>query len=174
MALTSIENIQNIEPTPGGTADQGAPSEARLSLDQATTRARGISGGWWPRSRDAEAELPGLIAGLSTRAGRVSRVALQADAFGNIPHQLTVGGRKVHVAWFRHMNMHTVSLTMADRDYLTLLVIPPDTSPQAAAQALRLAASGRRAGSPEAILAAAGLAADGDPDRLRPAEDAAR
>jgi len=59
----------------------------------------------------------------------VSRVALQADAFGNIPHQLTVGGHKVHVAWFRHMNVHTVSLTMAARDYVTLLVIPPDASP---------------------------------------------
>jgi hypothetical protein len=31
------------------------------------------------------------------------------------PHQLTAGGRKAHVVWFRHMNMNTVMLTMADR-----------------------------------------------------------
>jgi HSP20 family molecular chaperone IbpA len=142
--------------------------------NRAITGEAGINGGWWPRSRDAGAELPGLIAGLSTQAGRVSRVALQADAFSSIPHQLTVGGHKVHVAWFRHMNVHTVSLTMAARDYLTLLVVPPQASPAAAAEALRLAASGRGAGSPEAILAAAGIAADGDPDRPQPVENVAR
>jgi hypothetical protein len=125
-------------------------------------RQAGIHGGWWPRSRDAAAELPGLIAELSMRAGRVSRVALQADAFGNIPHRLDVGGRKVPVAWFKHMNMHTVILTMAGRDDLVLLVIPPKASPAAAAEALGLAASGRRAGQAEAILAAAGIAAGSD------------
>jgi uncharacterized protein DUF5994 len=171
MALTSIEDIKS---TPVRTPDQDAPGEARLSLDPATERRRGINGGWWPRSRDAGAELPALITGLSTQAGRVSRVALQADAFGNIPHLLTVGGRKVRVAWFRHMNTHTVSLTMGGRDYLTLLVIPPHASPASAAEALRLAASSGPVGSPEAILAAAGIAADGDPDEPRPAENAAR
>jgi hypothetical protein len=80
---------------------------------------------------------------------------VQVDAFANIPHQLTVGGRKVHVGWFRSMNPHTVLLTMADRDDLILLVIPPQASREAAAEALRLAASGRHAGQPEAILAAA-------------------
>jgi Family of unknown function (DUF5994) len=135
-----------------------APGGARLSLDPATARQAGIQGGWWPRSRDAAAELPGLIAELSMRAGRVSRVALQVDAFGNIPHKLTVGGRKVSVGWFRYMNKHTVILTMADRDDLVLVVIPPRASPEAAAEALGLAASGRRVGPPEAILTAAGIA----------------
>jgi Family of unknown function (DUF5994) len=135
-----------------------APDRARLSLDPATVRQAGIHGGWWPRSRDAAVELPGLIAELSTRAGRVSRVGLQADAFGNIPHKLTVSRRKVPVGWFRYMNKHTVILTMAGRDDLVLLVIPPRASPEAAAEALGLAASGRRAGPPEAILAAAGIA----------------
>jgi hypothetical protein len=125
-------------------------------------RQAGIHGGWWPRSRDAAAELPGLIAELSTRAGRISRVGLQADAFRNIPHKLMVGGRKVPVGWFRYMNKHTVILTMADRDDLVLLVIPPRASPEAAAEALSLAASGRSAGPPEAILAAAGIAVGSD------------
>jgi hypothetical protein len=139
-----------------------APDRVRLSLDLATVRQAGVHGGWWPRSTDAAAELPGLIAELSARAGRVSRVALQADAFANIPHKLDVGGRKVPVAWFRYMNKHTAIMTMADRDHLVLLVIPPLASPAAAAEALELAASGRRAGPPEAILAAAGIAADSD------------
>ncbi len=150
----------SVPPPPQPTAR--APDGARLSLDPATVRLAGIHGGWWPRSRDAAAELPGLIAELSTRAWRVSRVALQPDAFGNIPHKLTVGGRKVPVAWFRYMNKHTVILTMASRDDLVLLVIPPRASPQAATEALRLAASSQRAGPPEAILAAAGIPASSD------------
>jgi hypothetical protein len=138
------------------------PDGGRLSLDPATVRQPGIHGGWWPRSRDAAAELPGLIAELSTLAGRISRVAIQADAFANIPHKLTVGGRKVPVGWFRYMNRHTVIVTMADRDDLVLLVIPPQASPAAGAAALEMAAWGNGAGPPEAILAAAGITTDSD------------
>jgi hypothetical protein len=144
---------------------QASLNEARLSLVPAALRHTGLGGGWWPRSRDATAELPGLIAELSARAGRVSRVALQVGAFDNIPHRLWVGERKVHVAWFRYMNMNTVILTMADRDDLVLLVVPPLAPPVAAAQALRAVASGPGAGSADAILAAAGIAANSNPLR---------
>jgi hypothetical protein len=108
MALTST---QVMEVTPSSTPDQITPDRARLSLDPATIRQAGVHGGWWPRSRDAAAELPGLLTELSTRAGRVRRVALQVGAFGNIPHPPTVGGRRVRVGWFRYMNPHTVLLT---------------------------------------------------------------
>jgi Family of unknown function (DUF5994) len=162
MVLASSHDITT---TPISTPDQGALAGARLSLDPATSRGSGIHGGWWPRSWDAAAELPGLLTELSARAGRASRIALQVDAFSNIPHQLAVGGRKVHVAWFRYMNPHTALLTMAGRDDLILLVVPPQAGPEAAAEALRLAASGRHAGGAQAILAAAGIAADGD-DRM--------
>jgi hypothetical protein len=144
---------------------QASLNGARLSLVPAALRHTGLGGGWWPRSRDATAELPGLIAELSARVGRVSRVALQAGAFDNIPHRLMVGERKVHVAWFRYMNMNTVILTMADRDDLVLLVVPPLAPPAAAAQALRAVESCPSAGSPDAILAAAGIAADSNPLR---------
>jgi Family of unknown function (DUF5994) len=149
-------------PLPGPQRPARASQGARLSLDRASGRQAGIHGGWWPRSGDATAELPGLIAELSARAGRVSRVALQADAFANIPKKVDVGGRRVPVAWFRYMNKHTAIMTMADRDHLVLLVIPPLASPAAAAEALRLAASSRRAGTPEAVLAAVGIAVGSD------------
>jgi hypothetical protein len=139
---------------------QASADGARLSLVPASGRQVGLGGGWWPRSRDATAELPGLIAELSTAVGRVSRVAVQAGAFDNIPHQLTVRGRKVYVAWFRHMNKNTVILTMADRDDLVLLVVPPLAPPAAADRALRAVASDPGASQADAILAAAGLAAD--------------
>jgi hypothetical protein len=161
MALASTRHITT---TPASTPDPGAPFGARLSLDSATTRHVGIHGGWWPSSRDATAELPGLLAELSARVGRVSRIALQVDAFSNIPRLLIVGGRKVHVAWFRYMNPHTAILTMAGRDDLILLVVPPQSSPVAAAEALSRAASGCHTGTPEAILAAACLVSGGCDD----------
>ncbi|MGO9083443.1 MAG: hypothetical protein ACLQDY_31200 [Streptosporangiaceae bacterium] len=39
----------------------------------------------------------------------MSRVAVQAGAFGNIPHRVSIGGGKVPAAWFRPMNGRTVS-----------------------------------------------------------------
>jgi hypothetical protein len=148
-------------PTLATSAAQASVNVARLSLITATAPQAGLGGGWWPRSRDATAELPGLISELSARAGRVSRVALQADAFDNIPRRLMVGGRKVRVAWFRYMNTNTVMLTMADRDDLVLLVVPPMTPPAAAEQALS-AASCPGAGPADAVLTAAGIAVDSD------------
>ncbi len=164
MALASTQDarIQDTRLTVASSLNQGVPDGPRLSLDPAGARRDGINGGWWPRGRDAGLELPGLIAELNARAGRVSRVALPASAFSNIPQQLAVGGRKVHVAWFRYMNVHTVLLTMASHDDLVLLVVPPGASPEAAAEALRRAAAGGPAVPPQAILAAAGIATDGD------------
>jgi Family of unknown function (DUF5994) len=156
MTLTSTGHSTETSASNTGT---GAPGWTRLSLESSTRRPAGIHGGWWPASRNATAELPGLIAGLSAMAGRVSRVAVQADAFSDIPHQLVADGRKVHVAWFRYMNPNTVILTMAGRDDIILLVIPPAASPEAAAQALRLAAASRQPGPAEDILAAAGIPA---------------
>jgi hypothetical protein len=143
---------------------QASESGARLSLVPSTAPDASLGGGWWPRSTDATAELPRLIAELGARVGRVSRVAVQAGAFGNIPRKLTVGGRKVHVAWFRYMNANTILLTMAGRDDLVLLVVPPHAPPAAAARALR-AVSGPGAGPADAILAAAGIEVDSDPLR---------
>ncbi len=159
MAPASIHDIKAIPPA---SAEPAAPTGSRLSLDPALPQRGRITGGWWPRSRDAGAELPALLTELTARAGPVSRVAVPAGAFGNIPHQLTVGGRRVHVAWFRSMNTHTISLTMAGRDDLTLLVVPPQASPASAAEALRLAAAGHPVGQPQDVLAAAGITS-GDP-----------
>ena len=39
-----------------------------------------VDGGWWPRSRDPDAELPDLIAGLDASVGPVTRLALNTVA----------------------------------------------------------------------------------------------
>ena len=145
--------------TSSAPAEPSEPGAARLSLDPALPGQLGISGGWWPRSRDAGAELPGMLTELSALAGRIRRVALQVDAFSDIPRRVMINGRPVHVAWFRSMDPTTVNMTMATRDNLTLLVIPPGASADNAAEALRLAARPRTE-QPEDILASAGITSD--------------
>lgn len=71
------------------------------------------------------------------------------------------------------MNINIISLTMAGRGDLTLLVVPPQASLASAAEALRLAAASGHTGRPAEILAAAGIAS-GDPGRLRPAANVVR
>jgi len=156
-ALTQLTGAGDAAPEPGPAAPaRAALDPARLSLRAGARRDARIYGGWWPRSRDATAELPGLIAELSARAGRVTRIAVQVDAFRNIPRQLTADRHGVRIAWFRYMNPQTVILTMAGSDDLILLLVPEHASPAAAAAALSLAAADHDAGPPEVILAAAG------------------
>lgn len=164
MAPAVTHATQAASPT---SAEPAGEDDARLSLDPALPGQLGISGGWWPRSRDAGAELPAMLAELSAQAGRVRRVALQVDAFSDIPHLIMINGRPVHVAWFRSMDPMTVNMTMAARDNLTLLVIPPGASADSAAEALRLAAASSRTKQPEEILASAGITSD-IPARSRP------
>ena len=52
------------------------PPGLRLQLDPTMAGTGAVDGGWWPRSRDPDAELPGLIAALDSSLGPVTRVAL--------------------------------------------------------------------------------------------------
>jgi hypothetical protein len=158
MAPVGIQDIKTTPPAPSpALAELSVAGEVRLSLDPALAGRRGINGAWWPYSRDAAAELPAMLGELSTRAGRVSRVAVQVDAFSNIPHRLIADGHTIRVAWFRSMNTDTINMTMAFRDNLTLLVVPPQASPAHAAEALRMASAAHPTGRPQEILAAAGI-----------------
>ncbi|MEU4829600.1 DUF5994 family protein [Streptosporangium sp. NPDC023615] len=125
----------------GSTASAASP--ARVSLDPTLGRRGAVDGGWWPRSRDAAAELPGLIADIDHRLNRpVLRVGLPLESWDDIPHRVAAPGRQVKVGWFRHMDAHTVTLIGANTEPVTLRVIPPDTEDGAATDALTAAASG--------------------------------
>ena len=102
-----------------------APPGLRLQLDPAMAGTGVVDGGWWPRSRDPDAELPGLIAGLDASLGPITRVALNLDAWDSAPRRVAVDGRRVRVGWFRQMDAHTIGLTRAAQDRVVLLVVPP-------------------------------------------------
>ncbi len=130
------------------------PSLPRVSFDPELTRRGAVDGGWWPHSRNALAELPGLIAMLDSRPGiRVLRLAVHRDEWDEIPRRLTAGGHVVRVDWFTTIPRHTVSVTAAGEEPIALLVVPPDTAEGAAQTAMNMAAS-RGAGQAADILTA--------------------
>jgi hypothetical protein len=116
-----------------------------------------VDGGWWPRSRDPDAELPGLIAGLDSSLGPITRLALNLDAWDSAPRRVAVDGRRVRVGWFRHMDAHTIGVTRAAQARVALLVVPPQATPSAAQTAMAMAADAADSAGPADILAAAGI-----------------
>jgi hypothetical protein len=144
-----------------------APPGLRLQLDPTMAGTGAVDGGWWPRSRDPDAELPDLIAGLDASVGPVTRVALNLDAWDRAPRRIAVDGRRVRVGWFRQMDADTIGVTRAAQDRVVLLVVPPQATTGAAEIAMAMAADPTNNVRPADILAAAGF--DGqDPAPMPP------
>ena len=92
------------------------------------------------------------------------------------PILIMINGYLVHVAWFRSMAPMTINMTMAARDNLTLLVIPPGASVDNAGEVLRLAAASPRSERPGGNPGQRrdhdrypGLLPAREPDRITPA-----
>src|SRR5690242_4128358 len=135
-----------------------APAGPRLLLQSDDAGPAPLDGGWWPRSADAAAELPGLILALGKRHGRISRVMLgAADWNASRPSRLRVdeaGRHVVRLGWFASMPAGLLTAISASGERTDLVTIPPDTSEHIAAGAMRQAAqAGNRERAP-AILAA--------------------
>jgi hypothetical protein len=145
-------------PPTGPTASSGL----RLRLSPTLTGAGILDGGWWPRSRDPDTELPALIAGLESTLGPITRVALNLDAWDHAPRRVALDGRRVRVGWFRTMDAHMMGATRAFQDRLALLVVPPEAAGQAAQRAMAMAADATNGDGPAAVLTAAGIAAEDD------------
>jgi Family of unknown function (DUF5994) len=132
-----------------------APPGLRLQLDPTMAGTGAVDGGWWPRSRDPDAELPDLIAGLDSSLGRITRIALNLDAWDTAPRRVAMDGRRVRVGWFRHLDAHTIGVSRASQDRVVLLVVPPQATTAAAQIAMAMAADAANSTGPADILAAA-------------------
>jgi hypothetical protein len=135
-----------------------ASSGLRLRLSPTLAGAGILDGGWWPRSRDPDTELPALIAGLESTLGPITRLAINPDAWDRAPRRVALDGRRVRVGWFRTMDPHMIGVTRASQDRLALLVVPPEAAGQAAQRAMTMAADATNGAGPAAILTAAGIA----------------
>jgi uncharacterized protein DUF5994 len=164
-AVTSVVSPGRAKNTgiPAGAA-AGAPAaipgglpSPRVSFAPGLMRHGAVGGGWWPRSRNALTELPGLIAALDARPGvRVQRVAVHRDEWDDIPRKLTAdNGHFARVDWFTTISRHTVSVTIAgSREPIALLVVPPSTRAEAAWGAMDTAATGPGTAKATVILTA--------------------
>jgi len=116
----------------------------RLRLRPTLTGHTPLDGGWWPRSSDPAAELPGLILALDERYGPVTAIMLgRAGWDASRPRWLRVdgpaGSRTVRLGWFETMPAGLLTAT-ARNGRTDLLTIPPHTSEPAARAAMDQAA----------------------------------
>ena len=144
-------------PTPlprSTTVPASPPSTPRLVLAPARVERAALDGGWWPRSFDPVAELPGLILALCERYGPIRQVMLNSDAWDGRFGRLAVGALVVRMGWYASLDPALAIATTAQRDQIDLLVVPPST-PEAAARAAmaRAADPANTTGAPD-ILAA--------------------
>ncbi len=125
---------------PAATMSSRSPSEPRLVLATNPAGKGVLDGGWWPRSWDPEAELPGLIAALQERYGSIRNVMLNGAVWHSRLRRLTVGGHVLRLGWFVTLGPALMVATTDDGDQLELLVVPPSASAMVAHHAMAAAA----------------------------------
>ncbi|MEU8783420.1 DUF5994 family protein [Streptomyces sp. NPDC048637] len=111
------------------------PGMALLRLGTTRSREGILDGAWWPHSRNIGAELPRLIAALTEHLGPIVRVGLDASAWEELPTRLIIDDRVVHIDSFP-VGDDTVLITRGNQDHFSLLVVPPQATPEAAHAAM--------------------------------------
>ncbi|MEU4825619.1 DUF5994 family protein [Actinomadura citrea] len=133
------------------------PSSPRLALRSSAPAGRPgsgrgstlLDGGWWPRSADPVAELPGLLLALQAHGPPddhrpISHVMLREADWDDHPRRLLVNGpddtREVRLSWFDHLPAGLLTAIYADGRRIDLLTVPAATGHAAAQAALEAAA----------------------------------
>jgi hypothetical protein len=128
---------------------------SRLHLKPASTLASGyVDGGWWPRSRDLDAELPALLAMLAGRLGSIERVSYHLGDWAGPAKAVRVGSGLVRLSGFRSQAAGTIDV-LGPRQRITLLVVPPETSSHLAHDVLVSAGCGDNVDSVTLLLGSA-------------------
>ncbi|MFC4471770.1 DUF5994 family protein [Streptomyces xiangluensis] len=114
----------------------------RLRLAPHGGMPRPIDGAWWPRSYDLLAELPRLLAGLPRAWGHISSVTVNGAVWSATPGRMLVVNQVVRLRrTLAASAQHTVVLIAPGRGRWDLLVVPPETTEEAA-EPLMAAAAG--------------------------------
>jgi len=105
----------------------------RLRLAPHGNLPRAIDGAWWPRSYDLPAELPGLLAGLPRKWGHITSATVNGATWSTMPGRILVADQVVRLRGTQGESApHTIVLLSPGRGRWDLLVVPPDTTEQAA------------------------------------------
>ncbi|MFF4347354.1 DUF5994 family protein [Streptomyces sp. NPDC001530] len=115
----------------------------RLRLAPHGGMPRPLDGAWWPRSYDLLAELPRLLAGLPRAWGHISSVTVNGAMWSATPGRMLVFNQVVRLRRTLAASApHTVVLLAPGRGRWDLLVVPPDTTAEAAEPLMAAAAGG--------------------------------
>jgi hypothetical protein len=134
-----------------------SPSEPRLRLGASLSHGTLLDGGWWPRSADLAAELPGLIAAIEDRGGRVTRLMLGPAGWDNQPRRLGAAGRVVKIGWFPGQPAGLLTAFCGGTGRVDLLIVPTGTAEADAWAAMDLAAqAANRIHAPDILAEATG------------------
>jgi len=123
------------------TVSLSAPSTPRLRMESTGSRRTLLDGGWWPRSNDPVAELPGLVLAIDNLRGPVIRLVLSAAGWDTRPRRLSVAGRVLRLGYFASQPISLLTALCANGDRVDLLVVPPDATAGTALAAMTLAAT---------------------------------
>ncbi|MEU4780788.1 DUF5994 family protein [Micromonospora sp. NPDC023633] len=136
------------------------PSTPRLRIEPTRSARTLLDGGWWPRSTDPLAELPGLVLAIDLLHGPIVRLVLNADTWDGNPRHLSVDGRVLRLGYFTSQPATLLTAICLNDDRVDLLVVPPQTPARLAEAAMMLAATaGNLVHSPQ-LLVAAGTTSD--------------
>ncbi|MET9893213.1 DUF5994 family protein [Streptomyces sp. NPDC006465] len=142
---------------------------ARLALKTVSTSRGPVDGAWWPRSRDLADELSALADVLDPLSGRITRIAVNPTYWPTIPDSVPVNGLMVKVGWFTtELDPHKILLLSHTTGSWNLLVIPPETSTQAAGRLMAAASDGSGPPTTASALMAAEHTLHGDSLADRP------
>ena len=136
-------------------APQAGPSTGpglRLRLKPGRPASGFVHGGWWPRSTQLATELPGLLADLATRLGRIDRVVYDESFWVSTPLRIEVGGRSVILEASRDQSINSLSVIGQHFGKLVLLVVPPFTGPTRAYTAVMTASNCDDDSTPDELL----------------------
>ncbi|SDO03598.1 hypothetical protein SAMN04487981_10825 [Streptomyces sp. cf386] len=116
----------------------------RLRLAPYSTLPRRLDGVWWPRSYDLLAELPQLLAALPRAWGHITGVTVNSAAWSAAPGRMFVCNQVVRLR--RTLTSHgqnSVVLLAPGQGRWDLLVVPPDTTAEAAGALMTAALNDR-------------------------------
>jgi hypothetical protein len=150
VVMTAARNHRE-SPTPNNGHDRSLP---RLVLAPVRAGRAVLDGGWWPRSWDPAAELPGLVLALSARYGTIRQLMLNSITWDSRFRRLALGEGVVRLGWFASVDPALVIATTDSGDQLDLLVVPPRTAAASADKAMTQAADPANVTRAPAILAA--------------------
>jgi len=153
--LTTAHPATIVAPTP--------PSAPRLVLAPIRAGQAVLDGGWWPRSWDPVAELPGLVLALSARYGTIRQLMLNSATWDSRFTRLAVGDGVVRIGWYASVDPAVLIATTYGGDQVDVLVVAPRTAAAAARTAMTVAADPANLRRAQAILAAMPAAPAPDP-----------